>query len=137
MIRPTASPPEQVVIDASAMVDLLARTDDRYAAVRARLARTVMHAPAHFDAEVLSALGRMQRAGVLTVAQVDAALDELGQAPVTRHDLTPLLAGAWARRDTLRLTDAFYVELADTADLALLTTDQRLARAWPSADAIA
>jgi predicted nucleic acid-binding protein len=96
-----------------------------------------MHAPAHFDAEVLSALGRMQRAGVLTVAQIDAALDELLQAPVTRHDLTPLLVGAWARRDTLRLTDAFYVELAESADLVLLTTDQRLARAWPSAVAIA
>lgn len=137
MSTPSASPPEQVVIDASAMVDVLARTGDRYPAVRARLAHTVMHAPAHFDAEVLSALGRMQRAGVLTVAQVDAALDELMQAPVTRHDLTPLLAGAWARRDTLRLTDAFYVELADSADLVLLTTDQRLARVWPSANAIA
>lgn len=132
-----STPSEHVVVDVSAMVDLLARTDDRYPAVQARLARTVMHAPAHFDAEVLSALGRMQRAGVLTVAQADAALDELRQAPVTRHDLTALLAGAWARRDTLRLTDAFYVELADTADLVLLTTDQRLARAWPSADAIA
>lgn len=131
------SVPEQVVIDASAMVDLLARTEDRHQAVRARLARTVMHAPAHFDAEVLSALGRMQRAGVLTVAEVDAALDELGQAPVTRHDLTPLLAAAWSRRESLRLTDAVYVELARKADLVLLTTDQRLARAWPSAYAIA
>ncbi|HEY1842475.1 MAG TPA: type II toxin-antitoxin system VapC family toxin [Mycobacterium sp.] len=130
------SPPEQVVIDASAMVDLVARTRDRFSAVRARLARTVMHAPAHFDAEVLSALGRMHRSGVLTVAQVDAALDELRQAPVTRHGLSSLLAGAWARRDTLGLTDALYVELADIAGLVLLTTDQRLARAWPSADAI-
>ncbi|KUI03775.1 ribonuclease [Mycobacterium sp. IS-3022] len=125
-----------MVIDASAMVDLLARTRDRFAAVRARLASTVMHAPAHFDAEVLSTLGRMHRAGVLTAVQVEAALDELRQAPVTRHDLSPLLAGAWARRDGLRLTDALYVELADTTDLVLLTTDQRLARAWPSADAI-
>ncbi|MCH9702274.1 MAG: PIN domain-containing protein [Actinomycetia bacterium] len=131
------SAPEHVVIDASAMVDLLARTEDRHAAVRARLAHTVMHAPAHFDAEVLSALGRMHRCGLLTVAEVDAALDELGQAPVTRHDLTPLLAGAWSRRDSLRVTDAFYVELANTAGLVLLTTDHRLARAWPSADAIA
>ncbi len=95
-----------------------------------------MHAPAHFDAEVLSALGRMQRAGVLTVAQVEAALDELRQAPVTRHGLQPLLAGAWARRDTFRLVDALYVELADRAGLVLLTTDLRLARAWPSADVI-
>lgn len=132
----SASPAEQVVIDASAMVDLLARTGDRFDAVRARLVDTVMHAPAHFDAEVLSALGRLHRAGVLTVAHVAAALDEFRQAPVTRHELSPLLAGAWARRDILRLTDALYVELADTADLVLLTTDQRLARAWPAANAI-
>lgn len=136
MSASSPSPPEQVVIDASAMVDLVARTGDRFSAVRARLARTVMHAPAHFDAEVLSALGRMQRAGALTVAEVDAALDELRHAPVTRHEVSSLLVGAWARRDTLRLTDALYVELADTAGLVLLTTDQRLARACPSADAI-
>ncbi len=130
------APPEQVVIDASAMVDLVARTD-RFAAVRARLARTVMHAPAHFDAEVLSALGRLQRAAVLTVAEVDAALDELRQAPVTRHALPSLLSGSWARRNTLRLVEALYVELAETAGLTLLTTDRRLARAAPVADVIA
>ena len=68
-----SSAPEHVVIDASAMVDLLARTEDRHRAVRARLAHTVMHAPAHLDAEVLSALGRMHRSGVLTVADVNTA----------------------------------------------------------------
>jgi hypothetical protein len=58
------------------MVDLVARTHDGFQAARARLAATVMHAAAHFDAEVLSALGRMQRGGVLTAAQVDDALEE-------------------------------------------------------------
>ena len=135
-MSPPTSPPEHVVIDASAMVDLVARTSDRFTALRARLARTVMHAPAHFDAEVLSALGRMQRAGVLTVAQVGAALDELAKAPVTRHGLSSLLVGAWARRDTLRLADALYVELADSTGLVLLTTDQRLARVCPSAEVV-
>lgn len=125
-------PAQHVVVDASVMVDLLARTD-LFAAARARLAGTVMHAPAHFDVEVLSALGRMQRAGMLTVAQVDAALDEMRHAPVNRHDIVPLLTGAWAHRDTLRLTDALYVQLATTEGLPLLTTDQRLARAWPLA----
>jgi predicted nucleic acid-binding protein len=133
----STTPAESVVIDASVMVDLVARTGDRFAAVRARLARKAMHAPAHFDAEVLSAVGRMQRAGVLTIEQVDAALDELRRAPVTRHGLPSLLAGAWARRDTLRLADALYVELADTAGLPLLTTDHRLGRAWPTAEVIA
>jgi predicted nucleic acid-binding protein len=124
---------EHVVVDASAMVDLLARTRDRYEPVRRRLTGTVMHAPGHFDAEVLSALGRMQRAGALTVAQVDTALADLQAAPITKHELAPLLVGAWSRRATFRLTDALYVELADTEGLRLLTTDERLARAWPSA----
>ena len=137
MSTASALPAEQVIVDASVMVDLVARTDDRFSAVRERLAHTVMHAPAHLDAEVLAAPGRMQRAGVLTVGQVDAALDDLRQAPVARHALAPLIVGAWARRATLRLADALYVELADTRDMLLLTTDQRLARAWPSADAIA
>jgi predicted nucleic acid-binding protein len=132
----STAPQEHVVVDASAMVDLVARTGDRFSAVRARLARTVMHTPAHFDAEVLSALARMQRATVLTAAQVDAALEELRQAPVTRHGLSALLAGAWARRDTLRMADALYVELAETAGLVLLTTDHRLARASLTAEAI-
>jgi predicted nucleic acid-binding protein len=126
-----------VIVDAGVVADLLPCAVDRFSAVRARLAHTEMHAPAHLDAEVLSALGRMQRAGVLTVGQVDAALDDLRQAPVTRHALAPLVVGAWARRATLRLADALYVELSDTRDLVLLTTGQRLARAWPSADAIA
>lgn len=125
-----------MVIDASAMVDLLARTKDRHHAVRARLVQTVMHAPTHSDAEVLLALGRMHRSGVLTATEIDAALEKLERAPVARHDVTPLLAGAWSRRDSFRLTDALYVELAHKAHLVLLTTDQRLARAWPSADAM-
>jgi predicted nucleic acid-binding protein len=51
-------------------------------------------------------------------------------------DLVPLLNGAWARRDTLRLTDALYVQLAAKEDLPLLTTDERLALAWLSSDVI-
>lgn len=128
--------PEHVVVDASAMVDLLARTRDRFTAVRARLARTVMHVPAHFDAEVLSALGRLQRAAILTVGQVDVALAELGRAPLIHHDLSSLVVGAWARREALRLTDALYVELAAVTGSVLLTTDHRLARACPLAEAI-
>lgn len=130
------SGPEHIVIHASAMVDLLARTTDRFTAVRTRLSGTVMHAPAHFDAEVLSALGRLERAGVLSTLEADSALDELQRAPVTRHDLVPLLGGAWARRETLRLTDALYVELSASSGMPMATTDQRLARAWPGAQAI-
>jgi len=56
--------------------------------------------------------------------------------PIERHLLQPLTIGAWARRHNLRLSDAYYVELADQLDVPLITTDLRLARATPRAEAI-
>lgn len=130
------APAEPVVVDASVLVDLLAGTE--YApAAKARLARTVLHAPAHVDAEVLSALGRLHRAGELSVSEVDAGLARLETVPLSRHPLTDLLAGTWARRERLRLVDGLYVELAARLDAPLLTTDLRLARACPTAETIA
>lgn len=128
-------PPEMVVLDASVLVDLLAGTEVATAA-RARLAHAVLHAPAHLDAEVLSALGRLNRAGELEAGDVEAALVHLAALPLTRHDLPPLVAGAWARRADLRLLDALYVELAARLGLRVLTTDHRLARACPLAESI-
>lgn len=127
--------PERVVVDASALVDALLGT--AYGrAVRIRLQDTVWHAPAHLDAEVLSALGRLSRAGRLAPAEVDQRLVLLASMPMCRRELPPLLAGAWARRADLRLVDALYVELAAQLEAPLITTDQRLARATPLAEAI-
>jgi len=131
----TDPPAEAVVVDASVFVDLLAGTALAEAAT-ARLAGTSMHAPAHMDAEVLSALGRMQRAGELTTAEVDGGLATLAAAPVTRHPAHELMAGAWSRRADLRLSDALYVELATRIRVPLLTTDHRLARASAVAESI-
>jgi predicted nucleic acid-binding protein len=119
---------ELAVLDASVLVDLLAGTDTAEAAKKC-LADTVLHAPAHMDAEVLSALGRLQRAGELTTADVEAALSALTTIPVTRHAVGELAIGAWARRADLRLADALYVELAARLHAYVLTTDHRLARA--------
>ncbi|MDP8977550.1 MAG: PIN domain-containing protein [Actinomycetota bacterium] len=114
-----------VVVDASAMVDALAGTPVG-PAVAARLRDHTLHAPAHFDAEVLSALGRLQRAGVLSARQVGLRVQRLEAAPVQRHLLAPLLKGAWRRRHNLRLVDALYAQLADDLGTALVTTDAGL-----------
>jgi len=106
------------------------------AAVRARLQGTVWHAPAHVDAEALSALGRLCRSGQLQPAEVDERLTLLASMPVRRQLLAPLLPGAWARRVDLRLVDALYVELAAQLQAPLITTDQRLARASALAEAV-
>jgi predicted nucleic acid-binding protein len=126
---------ESLVVDASGIVDLLARTS-RVRAVGARLRGSAWHAPAHIDAEVLSALGRLERAGRLYEVEAADGLMALSELPIQRHAVSPLLLGAWTLRSELRLVDGLYVELARQLGLRLITTDQRLARATPIAEVI-
>lgn len=127
--------PETIVVDASTMVEALIGTRVG-ASARIRLRGCELHAPAHLDAEILSALGRLHRAGELDAAAVSAALSELAVAPIARHHLAGLLAGAWSARDRLRLVDALYVELSSALDATLMTTDKRLARVSPAAELV-
>jgi predicted nucleic acid-binding protein len=123
-----------IVVDASAIVDLLCGTELEHA-VEKRLSGERLLAPAHLDAEVLSALGRLHRGGHLTETEVVQRLELLAEAPVERRPISPLLVGAWRRRHNLRLVDALYVELAALLDdVPLITTDSGMASACPSAE---
>ena len=93
-----------------------------------------LHAPAHFDAEVLSALGRLHRDGHLSPTDVSVRLELLQRLPVRRYQLSRLLTGAWNRRGNLRLVDALYVELAEQLNAPIITTDERLAATVPQAE---
>lgn len=114
-----------VVIDASALVDLLigGPIADK---VADRISGHTLHGPAHLDAESISALGRLHRAGDLAADDATRMIGHLSAAPIVRHALAELLLGAWARRNNLRLADALYVELASALDLPLISTDRRL-----------
>lgn len=92
-----------------------------------RLRGAEVHVPAHFDAEVLSALGRLQRAGKLTESEVEERVELTSQSPLQRHLLMPFLRGAWLRRQNLRLVDALYVELASQLEATIITTDRGMA----------
>ena len=125
---------DNLVIDASAWVDLLMRNPSgRW--VRERIAGQVLHAPAHLDIEMLSALGRMHRAGSLADTEVADHLRTAARAPIHRHALPDLTEAAWSRRHSLRISDAYYVELATRLEVPLIATDRRLARAAPIAEA--
>ena len=50
-----------------------------------------------------------------------------------RRGDVPLVPGAWARSGGLRVADAYYVELASTLGIRMLTLDARLTRATPLA----
>jgi len=132
----SSATPEAVVVDASAIVEALLGTTLGSVA-RRRMRGCVLHAPAHLDAEVLSALGRLHRAGEIEATTVTAALGQLHAAPIDRHALAPLLHGAWDRRGRMRLVDALYAQLADALGaLPLLSTDARLHRASPLVELI-
>ncbi len=126
---------EHLVIDASSLVDLVLG-EAVGAAVQERIDGAALHAPAHLDAEVLSALGRLHRSGRLAGSVVTAQLAVISSAPIRRHSLPDLLRGAWQRRSRMRLADALYVELADRLGLRLLTTDRALARAARIAEVV-
>lgn len=117
------------------MVDFLVDTP-LAKSVGERTAGTEIHVPAHFDAEVLSALGRLHRADALTEKQVAERVELAAAAPFRRHLLTPLLSGAWQLHHNVRLVDALYVELGVQLEAAILTTDARMAAANPIAELI-
>lgn len=127
--------PELLVVDASAMVETLIGTR-LGGAVRQRLRGAVLHGPAHLDAEVLSALGRLHRARAVDAETVDTALRALAAAPLQRHQVAELLPRAWAARDQLRLVDALYLELAAALGATLISTDRLLARARPAVELV-
>ncbi|MEE8485634.1 MAG: hypothetical protein V3S38_03655 [Acidimicrobiia bacterium] len=76
------------------MVDLLVASPSA-TALRIRLRGHELHAPAHFDVEVLSALGRLHRGGHLTARQATTRIQRMATAPIQRHLLPPLLTDAW------------------------------------------
>lgn len=122
------------VVDASAVIDLLIRSDAGER-VRRRLIDepdAALFSVAHLDAEVFSGVARLNRAGELTGAEVEELLRRLASLDVRRLPIDgALLGAAWRMRDNIAARDALYVAAARGLACALLTTDDRLARAVP------
>ena len=126
---------DRVVVDASTLIDLMLE-GSAARGIAERIEGSELHAPAHIDAEVLSALGRIHRAGQLEAAQVEALLDDLASAPLERHTLEGLVERAWRRRHNLSLLDALYIALAERLETVTLTRDAGMAMASEHAELI-
>jgi predicted nucleic acid-binding protein len=120
--------PSSIVIDASAVIELLTLSGRAPQVRRAISDAGAVLAPDHINAETLSALRRLQRRGLSAERTAQAALD-LRTLPVERVPTAPLLSAAWALRENVRPFDAFYVALAAAQGCPLLTVDARLAGA--------
>lgn len=116
-----------IVVDASAVVELLLRTPVG-ARVEARLfdRPAALHAPHLLDVEVAQVLRRFVTTGRLSPARGATSLRLLDQFPLRRHAHQPLLSRIWGLRANFTAYDASYVALAEALGAALVTTDVRL-----------
>lgn len=120
----------RIVVDASVLVAFYAAEDPWREAVATRLAdRDMLFAPAHIDAETVSALRGLSRLNPMLRAAVPGALRHLAGFPLRRMPLAPLLQRMWQLRDNLTAYDAAYVALAERLSATLLTCDAKLAGA--------
>lgn len=118
------------VVDASTVVAFYASDNPRRDSVATRLAAgDTLFAPAHLDAEVVSALRRLARPNPTLRAAVPTALEHLAGFPIRRMALAPLLQRIWELRDDLTPYDAAYVTLAERLGGPLITCDAKLAEA--------
>ncbi|MQA17742.1 MAG: VapC toxin family PIN domain ribonuclease, partial [Pseudonocardiaceae bacterium] len=86
------------VLDASAVVDLLVRSDwgERVREFLAAEPEPLLLTVAHLDAEVFSGLARNYRAGLLDAEEVTGLLQRLGSLAMGRVPITAeLLEVAW------------------------------------------
>jgi predicted nucleic acid-binding protein len=118
-----------IVIDASALLEILLRTDraDRLME-RAFEGSEQMHAPQLLDIEITQVLRRLVRQKEITVTRAEQALDDLANLLIERHEHQALVPRVWQLRDSLNAYDGAYVALAEALAAPLLTCDAKLAR---------
>jgi predicted nucleic acid-binding protein len=126
-----------IVLDASALVDVVLGHPDSAWSLD-RMGAEDVCAPAHQMAEVLSALARLRRAGVIDGAGAMTALAEAAAfpqevlAPTERH-----LHRALELSEGIRVLDGLYVALAEERSCPLVTTDRRLAHSGAPCEVLA
>ena len=113
------------VVDASVIVELVA--GDTEAAVAMLAPFDELHAPAHLDAECLSAFRRLLLGGRGSIADFLDHTSTLGDLPITRHQLAPLLPRMAALTFNATPYDSAYIALAEALGAPLLTADARMA----------
>jgi len=116
-----------IVVDASALVELLLRTPAAQS-IQARMfeRHEELHAPQLIDVEVTQVLRRYVLTGELEAGHGRTLLADLALFPMRRHPHHHLLQRVWDLRDNLSAYDATYLALAEALDAALLTDDKRL-----------
>jgi predicted nucleic acid-binding protein len=127
-VKSSFSVPSQIVIDASALVELLTHTSLAPKIERV-LGDAELVAPDVLNAEVLQSLRGLERGGRLTSARASMAVSRLATSKIQHIPTVGLVHEAWSLRANVSAYDACYVALARAFDCPLLTVDGPLTRA--------
>ena len=118
-----------IVVDASAVVEMLAADDEpRREAVAMRLqsGRNALFAPNHLDVEVVSALRGIARRSDWIRQNGPGVLARLYRMPVRRERLSANAMGrVWRLRENMTTYDAGYVALAEELGASVITCDAK------------
>lgn len=118
-----------IVIDASALVELLLQRPGAQQIEEYLAPDEVLHAPHLIDIEIAHVVRRLCASGEAKAERGALALQRLGAFPLRRYSHHILLPRIWALRANLTAYDAAYAALAEALDADLLTRDHRLASA--------
>ena len=121
--------PSNVVVDASAVVELL--VDAVHATCLRDYLRTfrVLHAPHLIDVEVLQFIRNSRLRDEVDDARASMAIVHHLALPIKRYAHQPFLLRAWELHANITAYDAIYVALAEALRATLVTSDARLAKA--------
>ncbi|MGB6452072.1 MAG: type II toxin-antitoxin system VapC family toxin [Steroidobacteraceae bacterium] len=118
-----------IVIDASAVIELILRTELGEKVEEWALAPDErLHAPHLLDLETAQVLRRLVQLKEIPLARAREALEDYTELFIERSAHQPLLRRIWELRESLTAYDAAYVSLAEALGVAVVTCDAKLAR---------
>ena len=115
-----------VVVDASAMAELLIGSPPGAAVIDALADDTDWAVPEHFFLEVASALRGCFLGGLIDRSTLEDRITWLGRADVDVFATVPLLSRVTELASNATTYDAAYIALAEQLDAVIVTTDAKL-----------
>ena len=117
------------VVDASVLVAALVDDgeDGRWSEIS--IGRDALVAPELLLVESSNILCRLERAGIISNIEANAAHSDLLRLDVELFPFAPFAERVWALRGNLTGYDAWYVAVAERFECPLLTLDRKLSRA--------
>lgn len=118
-----------VVVDASAVVAALVDSGDLGDWAENRLREDRLSAPQLMHVEATNILRRAELAGDISADSAALAYTDLLDLPVNLYPFEPFADRVWELRHSVTAYDAWYVALAESLEIILVTVDQKLAEA--------